>query len=535
MLELSNRNNSTTKTLSDVGRFMEADRSRTQQMIDRSLFKMDNDATQILRTLQTRFSSDDHYANNDADFLPNEIKALIEDQVKIRTQTLFRQANYDDLTHLPNRAYFNATLESLVIGAKEKKGEFTLLFLDLDGFKKINDNFGHQSGDELLRNVSARVISAVREGDIVSRLGGDEFVVLLAGELAREDIEGVCKRIISEVSRSYWIAQNEIQISTSIGVACYPKDAKSSSELVEKSDKALYASKDSGRNTYRFYSDLLICEPTRESSYEITREMASEIQSNCRPLDRLKEALTQGQIKVCFEPQVDLVSQKIVGSSVTALWMENRIESPYLNGWMEILNQSHWARSTGAWLIDSGLYYLQQWQGLNDELVVSIPVIPALCQSEDMVAFMNGRLVEYQVTASQVQLEFSAQTLTESAVQHQLNALSEAGYQITLTEVGKAPLDLALLSDLNLQEIKLDTKWLKKSLVSKTGQKWLQAVVKMANILDADVIATGIESQQTVKQLQAMGCTMGQGILWALPLEADGFHQAISAQLPAVH
>jgi len=523
MLELSSRlleNNLSSEHVLDVSGLDSKESSRSQQMIDRSPLKMDTDASQLLQTLQARFSyTDESVATPDTTSISNEIELLIEEQVNLRTQTLFRQANYDNLTHLPNRAYFNTTLESLIIDANQSQGEFTLLFLDLDGFKKINDTFGHHAGDELLRNVSARVISAVRDGDIVSRLGGDEFVVLLAGELAREDVEGICARIISEVRRPYWIDQSDIQISTSIGVARYPMDATSSSELVEKSDKALYASKDSGRNTYRFYSDLLAC----------------EINSDCNPLDRLEKALTQDEIKVCFEPKMDFENQKIVGASVTALWTESRADSPYLKDWMNVLNQSRWAASTGAWLMDSGLYYLQQWQALNDELVVSIPVIPALCQAENMVDFMDARLVEYQVSAAQIQLEFSLETLNDTAVSEQLTALSNAGYQISLTDVGKAPFDLALLSEFDLQTMTLDAKWLQKSLSSVTGTKWLQAIIQMATVLNTSVVATGIDSEQAMEALKTMGCTLGQGTLWAQPLEADGFYQAIRAQLPAMH
>ncbi len=523
MLELSSRlleNNLSSKHASEEGVLETEESSRSQQLIDRSPLKMDTDASQLLRTLQARFSYvDGSVATPDTATISNEIEMLIEEQVNLRTEGLFRQANYDNLTHLPNRAYFNTTLESLIIDANQSQGEFTLLFLDLDGFKKINDTFGHHAGDELLRNVSARLISAVRDGDIVSRLGGDEFVVLLAGELAREDIEGICDRIISEVRRSYWIDQNDIQISTSIGVARYPMDATSSSELVEKSDKALYASKDNGRNTYRFYSDLLAC----------------EIHSDCNPLDRLEKALTQGEIELCFEPKMDFERQTIVGASVTALWTENRGDSPYLKDWIEVLNQSRWAASTGAWLVDSGLYYLQQWQALNEGLVVSIPVIPALCQAENMVDFMDARLVEYQVKTSQIQLEFSLQTLTDESVSQQLAALSDAGYQISIADVGKAPFDLALLSTFDLQAITLDAKWLQKSLSSAAGKKWLQAIIKMAAVLNINVTATGIEFEQVVETLNTMGCTLGQGVLWSQPLEADSFYQAIRAQLPAMH
>ncbi len=498
-------------TLPEVERFLQTDRSRTQTMIERSPQSAGFSVKKILRVLQDRFS---HTGD-----IPHEIEEMVEAQVQMRTRDLFRQANYDALTHLPNRAYFHSTLEQLVMNAKDNSTEFTLLFLDLDGFKNVNDTLGHHSGDELLRNVSARLISAVREGDIVSRLGGDEFVILLAGLSDREMTEKICDRIINEVSRPYWIDKNDIAISTSIGVARYPVDAKSSSELIENSDKALYASKSSGRSTYRFYADVVAQAEVLDTDLSIS----------------LEAAIKSAEIQVCFEPQIDLVSQKIVGASVTAIWHDDSLENPYLAGWMESLNQSGWAGSVGSWLIDSGLFYLQQWQEVNDELVISIPVMESIWKTENMVEFMHHRLASFNVKASQVQLEFSLLAITEAGLQNTLHDLSEAGYQITLTEVGKVPLDIAQLMNLNLQEIKLDRVWLQEALVTENGQKWLKAVIQMAKVLDVCVIATGIESPAQAKVLLEMGCLMGQGSAWAQPLDAKAYYQSITAQLPVLH
>ena len=466
---------------------------------------------QLLLTLQERFSHTDDF--------PKEVESLIEEQVQHRTNELFRLANYDDLTHLPNRAYFNRTLEQLVMQAKSTDTEFTLMFLDLDGFKNVNDTFGHHSGDELLRNVGARLISAVREGDIVSRLGGDEFVILLAGLSDRILTEGICRRIIAEVSRPYYIDKNDVQISTSIGVACYPADAKTSTELVEKSDKALYVSKDSGRNTFSFFVDVA----------------SQEKDSAGCPKKRLESALKLNQIQPCFEPKIDLESKKIIGASLSLLWMDEALENPYLAGWTDVLNQSEWAESVGYWLIDSGLHYLQQWQPVNDGLTVSIPVIDALWKKTDLVPLLARRIAAYNVKASKVRLEFVMPTVANPEFESVLMELSDAGYRISLTGVGKSSLDLALLTQLNVCEIKLDALWLQDSLTKVKGRKWLRAVIQMARIVDIDMVAMGIQSNKDAVTVFTMGCSFAQGSHWALPLGSDDFYHAMLEQLPEIH
>ena len=205
MLELRNTVKApTTKTATspEAVRFLQTDRARTQKMIERSPLSSGFSVKKILQVLQDRFS---HTGD-----IPQEIEEMVEAQVQIRTRELFRQANYDALTHLPNRAYFHSTLEQLVVNAKDKSSEFTLLFLDLDGFKNVNDTLGHHSGDELLRNVSARLISAVREGDIVSRLGGDEFVILLEKLNSVEDSVPVAKKILEVIAASFELNVNKV-------------------------------------------------------------------------------------------------------------------------------------------------------------------------------------------------------------------------------------------------------------------------------------------------------------------------------------
>lgn len=506
MLEL--RKSDKQRHADSIGMLLEDESVRTTRMLKRSEVEKRSNIKKVIGDLQKQFS---HTVD-----MPAEIADMVEAQVQLRTRDLFRQANYDSLTHLPNRTYFGETLEKVLESAKADKTEFSLLFLDLDGFKAVNDVLGHQAGDELLQNVGARLISSVREGDIVSRRGGDEFVILLADLSSREDIVNICKRIITEVSRPYWLGQKEAEISTSIGVARYPMDGATPSELMENSDAALYVSKSKGRRTYRFYNEIL-----------------EEVPARCHELqDEFATAIDNGEVETCFEPQVELKSGRVVGTSVTARWNNEHFDSPYMNSWMELLVKSGKSQSVATWLVDTSLYYLQQWRELESELVVSVPVLDSLWLHQDLVAFMDERIQNYQVSREQLQLEFSLGVLQniDGKLKKTLKELGDAGYQITLTEVGAYPLDLALLSELQLNEIKLDKDWLQKSMETKSGQAWLQGLIQMAKSLDICVIATGVESHEQVRKLRQWGCLMGQGKVWATPIEAGRFNSHLMAR-----
>lgn len=495
MLELSNPVKTERQSASDVARLLESEQTRSLSSWQRHQRPQGFSVKNLMRGLQNRFS---HTGD-----LDEQIQSLVEQQVQQRTRELFRQANYDALTHLPNRAYFHNTLEKLVINAQNESAEFSLLFLDLDGFKLVNDQCGHQIGDELLRNVGARLISAVREGDIVSRLGGDEFVILLADVEDRELVESICQRVIDEVSRPYLLSGKDVEVSTSIGVARYPGDGVTSAELIENADKALYDSKHSGRKTFCFYSDL-----------------GSVPAKNSRVLE-LEQAVSDNQIELLFEPQIDLHGNKVVGASVTAYWRNAELDNPRLNCWINELEQSNAHYGLGLWLLDSGLFYLQQWSKGRDSLMVSVPVVKALWKENDLLELMNQRLEKFNLSPAQIQLEFSALELnSDQQLIKVLMQLSHAGFQITLTDIASSPIDIALLAQLNVQELKLD--------VAHAQSKWLSALVMMAKSLDICVIANGLEDAQQLHMVKQAGCAMGQGEYWGKPVNSQAFAEMIA-------
>lgn len=436
-----------------------------------------------------------------------DIAALIESEVQSRTADLYRRANYDALTHLPNRAYLQDILEKMVATSNQQSTNFSLLFLDLDGFKKVNDLQGHHIGDELLRHVSARLISSVREGDVVSRLGGDEFVVLLAETEDRQIVEYVCQRIIDEVSRPYWFDGEEVYTSTSIGVANFPEDAKVASDLIEYADKALYISKSKGKKTYRFYSDIEVSEVS-----ELTDLQA-----------QFDQAVSQGGLTPVVQPQVDLKQNRIVGGYVE-LQLDTLESMGAEDAWESLLKNSHWQAPVAHWLLDTACHYLNTWQKFDAEFVVTVPVMSVLWQQEDLVALLNQKMSQNSLSKNQLQLAFSLNDLAnDSTLLNVLKEVSESGFQLTLTELGAAPLDLSVLSDLQVQEFKFDAGWLQKNMQTDAGKLWTQAVIQMVSSLDASMIAYGVKSEAEARQLKNWGCLLAQGEYWSETITVDKF------------
>ncbi|MDG4811521.1 diguanylate cyclase [Hydrogenovibrio sp. 3SP14C1] len=440
-----------------------------------------------------------------------DVAYLIESEVSSRTAELYRRANYDSLTHLPNRAHFHDILENLIQGTTQKESVFSLLFLDLDGFKTVNDTQGHHIGDELLRHVSGRLISSVREEDVVSRLGGDEFVILLAETEDRAEVEDICQRIINEVSRPYLFEGQEVRTSTSIGVSMFPQDSRLASELIETADEALYVSKSKGKQTFRFYNDVKQEVPTHKHVIQA----------------KFDAAVLNAEFAPYVEPQIDLKQNRVVGGYVSMEWLTAENGQQALESWQHLLKESHSEASMSLWLLDSACFYLNQWLKVDAEFVVTVPVLEGLWRQKGFLELLNQRVNQYGIPSSQLQLAFSLKSFEtfDQDLKACLQGLSDQGYQLTLTGLGGQAFNFAMLVGLNIQEFKFDEVWLHEQLETTSGQQWIQALIQMAKSLDSCMIATGITSESHVKKLTESGCTLGQGVYWSAPIEAAEFKQ----------
>lgn len=447
-----------------------------------------------------------------------DVENLIEAEVKARTEDLYRKAHFDALTHLPNRGYFHDMMEQMVQRATETETSFTLLFLDLDGFKKVNDTLGHHIGDELLRHAAARLVSSLRENDVVARLGGDEFVALLTdSEDSREIIESICKRMINEISRLYYFDGHEVQISTSIGVSRFPHDGRIASELSENADKALYVAKKLGKKQFRFYEDA-------ETSPDF---LAEQRESDIR--DALELAVNNNELISCVQPQIDLKENRIVGGCLSIAWQNPFYETFSATEWVDRLEEMPWAESVADWLLDTACHYLKDWQVLDPEFVVTLPIMKPLWNAS-LFNKLEQTVARNDIPKNQLQLSFSLKGLQQEglAMQSLLQELTTAGYQLTLADVGSQPLDLNFLTGLSIQEFRFDPIWLDQQMQSEQGQQWVKAIIQMVQSLDACMIASGVHSEQQAQSLKQWGCAYGQGIYWSERIETESFKTLIS-------
>lgn len=458
-------------------------------------------AEKVLADLQTKFSGRQKEINN-----------YIEAEVKARTADLHRKAYYDALTHLPNRAYFKELIEQVLTRANDTKTQFTLLFLDLDGFKNINDSFGHHTGDELLKHTSARLVSAVRENDIVARLGGDEFVVLLTNsDDDKTTISNISKRIIDNVSLPYYLEGQEIDISTSIGVALYPQDGKTATDLMKNADSALYVAKNNGRKQFHFYADI------KKTTANFQQEMQAKLSS----------AIENNNLFTCVQPQVNLTDNKIIGASITPHWQSDSLDESDTYIWDNLFTNAKQKVAVNYWLFDSACYYLNQWQQSEPQFVVTVSIAGLLAEQANLIQKLDKTIAKFNLSKNQLQLSVSLTDLNTDSVKT-LKLLTKNGFKLTLTGLGAEGLDLNLLAGLSVDEFKFDEQWLKTQMQTQQGQQWVEALIQMVKGLNATMIATGIDNNIRYQQLRNWGCKIGQGSYWSDEIESNSLKSLVA-------
>jgi diguanylate cyclase (GGDEF)-like protein len=447
------------------------------------------------------------------------LTALIEAQVKARTEQLFRQANYDALTHLPNRAFFMQTVEQTLKNAESTQTPFALLFLDLDGFKPVNDTYGHGAGDELLRLVAARLISSVRDYDFVARLGGDEFIILLRDVVDHDIIETISKRLIQEVSRPYWVNNRAVHISTSVGITEYPQDGKTVHQLMERADQALYVAKHRGRKQFCFYKDVA----------QMPTAAPDKLQT------RFEVDVEHEKLAVRLRPMMALDTNQCIGARLNVLWQDAPLQQAWYEDWRTLLQRSQWSLSVGMWMIDSAAYYRSLWHKAPESFFVSVPLEMSLLMESDLSRLLCQRIEPYGVTPGQIELRIDLESLyklDQKAIQA-VQTLDKAGFRLRLSGLGAQNLEMALLNRMPIQAVALDGDWLQQQLNQPQGERWIRAISALATSLEAQVHADKVTTAQQAARLTQLGVHSGEGALWHDYLDEAAFSRLMAREFAA--
>ena len=458
----------------------------------------------------------------------NQMSQQLDDSHRQIHQLAYR----DSLTGLSNRASFLNKLDRALERAKPQRKPLALLFLDLDNFKPVNDNLGHQAGDQLLQMIAQRLRQNLRDSDQLTlpgtpqyaRLGGDEFTVLLPVLDEPEQAGIVAQRIIELITQPFQINEQAIYIGTSIGIAVFPKDAHSADELISHADVAMYQAKKSGKNCYRYFSHHFNEEVRQQADLE----------------QRLHRAVEQQAFEVHYQPILELSNRDVYALEALIRWNDQELGSVPPGRFIPIAEQSGLIVPIGLWVLEEVSRQQRAWLDAGyPPTKVGINLSALELAQKNFVGTVRRLLEKYRITPDQLYFELTETAVMNNARQviRNLKGLSRIGIHIALDDFGTGYSSLSYLKILPIDILKIDRSFIM-HLSEDNNCVILEAVVSMAHALGLKVVAEGVEVEEHLHHLERLGCDRVQGYLFsaakppekAIALLHQFSHPALSGQ-----
>lgn len=427
-----------------------------------------------------------------------------------KQEEVTRLALHDPLTGLANRRYLHVQLESAMARAARDQTGFALLMIDLDGFKPVNDRYGHSAGDGVLMEISRRLNAMVRKGEIVARLGGDEFVVVLSpGDVGDAPIRAA-HRLIASLSESIELPQGEVRVSASVGVAIYPSDGTHTDDLIRKADVALYRAKHESRGDVRFF---------QQSMDEDVREREA------LEMD-LRTAIAVGSIVPYFQPLIDLTSGRLTGFEVLARWPHPKRGQIPPTTFVAIAEDTGQIDALTVCVMRAALLAAHHW---DPTLTIAVNIAPHQLRNDSLVERLLGVLRETNFPPERFEIE-----ITENALIGDLDlarrivlGLKAHGIKVALDDFGTGYSSLSHLSDLPFDKLKIDRSFINTMRGRPESATIVNAIIGLGRSLNMPTTAEGIESVADAELLAGLGCKVGQGFLYSRPVPADEVERLI--------
>ena len=440
-----------------------------------------------------------HYVSLASDITP----------MKQHQEQLERIAHYDVLTNLPNRVLLADRLSQAMLQCSRHGQSLAVVFLDLDGFKTVNDAYGHDIGDELLIALSIRMKEALREGDSLSRIGGDEFVAVLADLAKVEDCEPVLERLLLAASEPVTVSGVVLNISVSIGVTLYPRDNVDADLLMRHADQAMYMAKESGKNRYHLF------DTAQDDAVKVQRES----------LEAIRYALDHHQFVLYYQPKVNMKIGTVVGVEALIRWQhpERGLLSPI--EFLPVIENHTMMIEIGEWVIDTALTQIGQWQAMELDLPVSTSVNIAAVQlmQPGFIQTLTDLLAAHpNVEPRYLELEMLETSALEDVnhVSIIMNDCMSLGVHFALDDFGTGYSSLTYLRRLPASLIKIDQSFVKDMLSNIDDFAIVEGVIALAKSFKRDVIAEGVETVEHGTALLQLGCELAQGYGIARPMPA---------------
>lgn len=431
--------------------------------------------------------------------------------------TLQWRVGHDVLTGLPNRAYLSELLIQSLEFSRSEDIPLAVCMLDLDGFKAVNDGYGHACGDLLLVEVATRLRDIIRGEDVVARLAGDEFVLILRYVRDADELNAALLRILKSISEPYSIQGLEINVFASIGVTLFPSDDEDADTLLRHADQAMYVAKQNGRNRFQLF--------------DVSLEQ--EVKATHQTVEQVRQALAAGELCLHYHPKVNLRCGTVVGFEALLRWQHPVRGLVFPGDFLPLIEQTDLIVDVGEWVMDQALAQMHQWQGAGHSWSVSVNIAARHFQRADFVDRLQLLLAQHpEVAPHMLDLEIAESVAIDNIqrVTQHLEACKALGVQFSLDDFGTGYSSLSYLKRLPTQTIKIDKSFVRDILHDKDDLALTQAVIGLARAFGREVIAEGLETLEHGQLLMRMGCEVAQGYFFARPMPAaevpgwvDGF------------
>lgn len=435
---------------------------------------------------------------------------------KQKEELILFQANFDQLTMLPNRLLFKDRLDQETRKAHRNEQLLSVIFLDLDHFKDINDTLGHAAGDQLLKEVGQRIKSCVRDTDTVARLGGDEFAVILPNIGIRRYVEKIARHIIQELSTPFNFLTDQVDyhISTSIGIVFYPEDGNDIESLMKHADQAMYAAKQGGRDRFCYFTPSL--QQKANEKMILTND--------------LRKALGRNELHIYYQPILDLTRRRIIKAEALLRWKHPHRGMVSPHTFIPLAEESGLIVEIGEWVFEQSISLIQQWLNRFGYIIqVSVNKSPIQFQESDNKPNWYEKLVQNGLPGNCINVEITEGLLLRSSftAQNFLLEFRNKGIEVSIDDFGTGFSSLSYLKEFDIDYIKIDRSFISNLSNNPIDRALVEAIIVMAHKLDIKTIAEGVETKEQQNLLIGFGCDYVQGFLYSPPVPVEEFEKLI--------
>ena len=448
--------------------------------------------------------------------LKHRVKSVVAKVIAERKVQLL--AYRDTLTNLPNRLLFADRLEQAVIRAERSRSSMALMLVDIDDFKLVNDSFGHEAGDKLIKAVGLLISRSLRRADTIARLGGDEFAVIIEGIDSHEDAISIADNLTTILEHNVRLDDQETYTSASIGISVYPDDGKDARTLLKNADTAMFRAKESGRHCFQFYKP----------------EMSVNAMERLDLENSLKAAFENDEFVIHYLPIVDIDKSEIVGVEGLLRWQHPDKGIIHPSDFIRNVEDSGLIIALGEWVVLSVCKQIRVWQdaGLKDQRV-SINLAPRQFKEQDLVTLFTQAILENKIEGSSLSVEITERTLIDNIgeVEGTLRKLRDLGIKVMLDDFGTGYASLAYLKEFPVDVVKIDRSFIAGIPDSEEDTVVVDAISGLTRGLKLELLAEGVENERQLNVLKGLGCQYGQGYYWSKPLPADEYEQFYMNQI----